>query len=211
MIRNMNRNINEQKNNTVEYTRELEALNPYNESIDPLDKYTTDELSELNEKLKNCKDKNEAVKLLDLTDDELMNGLLFTKDDELIYSDSKTGLSFYLPNNKMIIVYIDKESTGVELFQTPKKLGMVKLKSDMSFNAGDKKDLISRISKTEDLDKDKVKDAFNTTEERLLLRPEPTMQDYKPEQENTNIPKVNYNEEDIQEFQTLLKEYDNDI
>ena len=211
MIRNMNRNINEQKNNTVEYTRELEALDPYNESIDPLDKYTTDELSELNEKLKNCKNKNEAVKLLDLTDDELMNGLLFTKDDELIYSDSKTGLSFYLPNNKMVTVYIDKESTEVELFQTPKKLGMVKLKSDMSFNAGDKKDLISRISKTEDLDKDKVKDAFNTAEERLLLRPEPTMQDYKPEQENTNIPKVNYNEEDIQEFQTLLKEYDNDI
>ena len=166
----------EQKSNTVEYTPELEALDPNNESYDSLDKYTTDELVELNEKAKNCKDKNELVKTMDLEDPEIVNELLFTKDEEVIYSDKNTGLEFKLPNNKMVIVYINKESTGVELFQTPKELGMLKLKKNMSFVKGDMKDIISRITETEGLDEDKVKDAFNTTEKRLLLRPEPTMQ-----------------------------------
>lgn len=198
----------EQKNNTIPYS-EVEALDPYNESIDPLDKYTSDELQELNEKAKNCKDKNEAVELLDITDDELVNELLFTKDDELIYNDSETGLSFYLVNNKMVTVYITKEKNHLELIIVPVKLGMVKLKKDMSFNSGDKKELISKISETEDIDKNKVQDAFNITEERLLLRPEPTTE-YKPK-EDYNIPKVNYTKENVQEFQSLLKTYDNDI
>lgn len=199
-----------EKNNTVEYTRELESLDPYNESLDPFHKLTDDELSELVEEAKDCKDQNEFTKMMDLKDPEIMNELLFTKDDELIYTDSDTGLSFYLPNNKMVTVYINKEKNHLELTPIPEKLGMVKIKKDMSFNSGDKNDLIKSISKKEDLDKDKVNQAFNITEERLLLRPEPTMQDYKPK-EDYNIPKVNYNEEDIQEFQTLLKEYDNDI
>ena len=200
------------KNNKV--LNSPEALNGRLILSANLDKYIdTDNynrLAEANEKAKNCKDKNELTKMMDLEDPEIINELVFKKDEEVIYSDSETGLEFRLPNNKMVIVYINKESTGVELFQTPKKLGMLKLKKDMSFNSGDKKDLISQISKTEDLDKDKIKEAFNTTEELLLLRPEPTMQDYKPK-EDYNIPKVYYIEENIQEFQRLLKTYDNDI
>lgn len=197
-----------QKNNTIPYS-EVEALDPKNESTDPLDKYTTDELVELNEKAKNCKDKNELVKTMDLEDPDIITDVLFTKDEELIYSDSETGLEFRLPNNKMVTIYINKENNNVELFQTPKKLGMVKIKKDMSFNTGDKKDLIKQIIKQEKIDEDKVKDAFNITEERLLLRPEPTTE-YKPKMDN-NIPKVNYTKENIQEFQSLLKTYDNNI
>lgn len=192
----------EQKKDTVEYTPELEALDPYNESDDI-------DLDELLGKTKKAKNKNEFTKTVDLEDPELMTELLFTKEYELIFTDKDTGLEFRLPNDKMVTVYINKESTGVKLFQAPKKLGMLKLKKDMSFNTGDKKDLIKQIIKQEDIDEDKVKDAFNITEERLLLRPEPTTE-YKPK-EDYNIPKVNYIEENIQEFQTLLKTYDNDI
>lgn len=193
----------EQKNNTIPYS-EVEALDPKNnDESDDID------LDELLGKTKKAKNKNEFTKTVDLEDPELMNELLFTKEDELIFTDKDTGLEFRLPNQKMVTVYINKESTEVELFQTPKKLGMLKLKKDMSFNSGDKKELISKISETEDLDTDKVKDAFNITEERLLLRPEPT-KEYKPK-EDYNIPKVNYTKENIQEYQSLLKTYDNDI
>ena len=60
-----------------------------------------------------------------------VDDLLFKKEDEVVYTDEKTSLAFHLPNNKMVTIYINKESTGVELFQTPKKIGMVKLKGNM--------------------------------------------------------------------------------
>ena len=156
----------EQKKDTVEYTPELEALDPYNESDDI-------DLDELLGKTKKAKNKNEFTKTVDLEDPELMTELLFTKEDELIFTDKDTGLEFRLPNQKMVTVYINKENSNVELFQTPKKLGMLKLKKNMSFNKGDMNDLIKEIIETEDLDKNKVKKAFKITEERLLLRPEP--------------------------------------
>ena len=149
-----------------------------------LDKYMdTDNysrLAEANDEQKNNtvealdpKNNDESYEPLDMDNDETIKDLMFTKDEEVIYSDSETGLEFKLPNNKLIMVYINKESTGVELFQTPKKLGSLKLKSNMSFNKGDMNDLIKEISETEDLDKNKVKKAFKITEEKLLLRPEP--------------------------------------
>ena len=102
--------------------------------------------------------------------------LVFKKEDEVIYTDEKTGLAFHLPNNKMVTIYINKESTGVELFQTPKKIGMVKLKNNMSMNKGDMKKVVKRINTDYGLDKKIIEDAFEVCEERLLLRPEPTMQ-----------------------------------
>lgn len=105
-----------------------------------------------------------------------VDDLVFKKEDEVIYTDEKTSLAFHLPNNKMVTIYINKESTGVELFQTPKKIGMVKLKNNMSMNKGDMKKVVKRINTDYGLDKKIIEDAFDIAEERLLLRPEPTMQ-----------------------------------
>lgn len=102
-----------------------------------------------------------------------VDDLVFKKEDEVIYTDEKTGLAFHLPNNKMVTIYINKESTGVELFQTPKKIGMVKLKGNMSMNKGDMKKVVKRINTDYGLDKKIIEDAFDICEERLLLRPEP--------------------------------------
>ena len=46
----------------------------------------------------------------------------------------------------------------------------------MSLYKGEKDKLITKIKKTYSLDKDTIEDAFNICEERLLLRPEPTME-----------------------------------
>ena len=110
-----------------------------------------------------------------------VDDLLFKKEDEVVYTDEKTSLAFHLPNNKMVTIYINKESTGVELFQTPKKIGMVKLKGNMSMNKGDMKKVVTRINTDYGLDKKIIEDAFDIAEERLLLRPEPTMkgEDFK--------------------------------
>ena len=94
-----------------------------------------------------------------------VDDLVFKKEDEVIYTDEKTGLAFNLPNNKMITIYHEKD-----------KVGMVKLKSNMSMNKGDMKKVVKRINTDYGLDKKIIEDAFEVCEERLLLRPEPTMQ-----------------------------------
>ena len=110
-----------------------------------------------------------------------VDDLIFKKEDEVIYTDEKTSLAFHLPNQKMVTIYINKESNGVELFQTPKKIGMVKLKGNMSMNKSDMKKVVKRINTDYGLDKKIIEDAFDICEERLLLRPEPTMkgEDFK--------------------------------
>ena len=94
-----------------------------------------------------------------------VDNLLFKKEDEIIYSDEKTSLAFHLPNNKMVTIYHKNN-----------KVGMVKLKGNMSMNKGDMKKVVKRINKDYGLDKKIIEDAFDIAEERLLLRPEPTMQ-----------------------------------
>ena len=94
-----------------------------------------------------------------------INDLLFKKPEEVIYTDEKTNLKFVLPNNKMITVYFKDN-----------KIGIVKLKGNMSLYTGEKYKLITKIKKTYALNKDPIENAFNICEERLLLRPEPTIQ-----------------------------------
>ena len=64
-----------------------------------------------------------------------VDDLVFKKEDEVIYTDEKTGLAFNLPNNKMITIYHEKD-----------KVGMVKLKNNMSMNKGDMKKVVKRIN-----------------------------------------------------------------
>ena len=99
-----------------------------------------------------------------------VDDLVFKKEDEVIYTDEKTSLAFHLPNNKMITIYHKKD-----------KVGMVKLKNNMSMNKGDMKKVVKRINTDYGLDKKVIEDAFDIAEERLLLRPEPTMkgEDFK--------------------------------
>lgn len=99
-----------------------------------------------------------------------VDDLLFKKEDEVIYTDEKTDLAFHLPNNKMITIYHNKD-----------KVGMVKLKGNMSMNKSDMKKVIKRINTNYGLDKKIIEDTFDICEERLLLMPEPTMkgEDFK--------------------------------
>ena len=99
-----------------------------------------------------------------------VDDLIFKKEDEIIYSDEKTSLAFHLPNNKMVTIY--KEDN---------KVGMVKLKGNMSMNKGDMKKVVKRIKDEFGLDKKVIEDAFEICEERLMLRPEPraTQIDFK--------------------------------
>ena len=94
-----------------------------------------------------------------------VDDLVFKKEDEVIYTDEKTSLAFHLPNNKMITIYHDKD-----------KVGMCKLKKNMSMNKGDVKKVVKRINTDYGLDKKIIEDAFEVCEERLLLRPEPSKQ-----------------------------------
>ena len=40
-----------------------------------------------------------------------VDDLVFKKEDEVIYTDEKTGLAFHLPNNKMVTIYNAKPQT----------------------------------------------------------------------------------------------------
>lgn len=89
-----------------------------------------------------------------------MEDLMFKKEDEVIYTDEKTNLKFLLPNNKMVTIYFKDN-----------KIGMVKLKGNMSMNKGDKDKVIKRINEETGFDKTVIEDSFEICEERLLLRP----------------------------------------